>query len=85
MSPISEEIDELWKRVGKEEGMRLLPGEDMSAFLSELGEESASIGRAKLEPWVSILEIGIEVYHELVQNHWSHNTMPALEERGEAT
>ncbi len=59
MSPISEEIDEFWKQVGKEEGMRLLPREDRSAFLSKLGEESASIGRPKLEPWVSILEIGI--------------------------
>ncbi len=31
------------------------------------------------------LVLAYEVYHELVQNHWSNNTIPALEERGEAT
>jgi hypothetical protein len=59
MPTINEEIDEVWKRVAKESGAQLPPITDMSAFLDEVAQESASIGRPKLEPWASILETGI--------------------------
>jgi hypothetical protein len=59
MPTINEEIDEVWRRVAKENGAELPPITDMAAFLDEVAQESASIGRPKLEPWVSILETGI--------------------------
>jgi hypothetical protein len=59
MPPIHEEIDELWKQVAEEAAMQLPELTAMSEFLDEVAEEVASVGRPKLEPWVSILEVGI--------------------------
>jgi hypothetical protein len=59
MPTIHDEIDEIWKRVAEEAAMQLPALTPMSEFLDEVAEEVASVGRPKLEPWVSILELGI--------------------------
>lgn len=59
MPPIHEEIDKSWKRVAEEAAVQLPELTPMSAFLDEVAEEVASVGRPKLEPWVSVLEVGI--------------------------